>query len=149
MADFKTDHDALWAAVTEKLEAVVNTRISIPAGRNYFFIASKAHKDKFNYNITLVLRDKIASVGIETFNGEPVRDAINAIIAEAPNSHIVKSANMKQGAKNKSKWAWSVVANYEQMSNEEMVDWHVKTITDFYTFFEGATIDCPNSDANP
>ena len=148
MADFKTDHDALWAAVTERLEAVVNTRISVPAGRNYFFIASKAHKDKFNYNITLGLRDKVASVGIETFNGESVRDAINAIIAKAPKSHIIKKANMKQGTKNKSKWAWSVVANYEQMSNEELVDWHVDTITALYTLFESVDGGVSKQDNN-
>lgn len=137
MADFKTDNDALWTAVASQLVGLVKTRLSIPKGRAYFSIASGAHKKLIEYWAWFGSRDGKAQVDIETFGGEEAKAAIEALIAKAPAGHIIKTAEAKQGVKNKDKWFWPITIQYADMSDEQLAKWYVNTITALYTFFEG------------
>ena len=138
MAEFNLNFDALWEGVTAALNNVVKTRISIPKGRSYFSIASETHKGLITYQTEYRVRDSKAQVAIETFGGEEAKAAIEAIIAKAPEGHIIKTVEVKQGAKNKDKWAWPIQAPVADFNvyNGELVAWYVNTITALYTFFE-------------
>ena len=141
------DYDALWEEVTSKLKDEVTTRISIPKGRAYFYIASKPHKDTFTYVGGYSVRGKFASFGIESYCGEEGRDAIQALIDAAPKGHLIREAEAKQGTKNKTKWAWGVATSIE-MPREELVKWYVETIIAFYTFLEAQKpLDAEASDS--
>ena len=138
MAELNLNFDALWEGVTAALNNVVKTRISIPKGRSYFSIASETHKGLITYQTEYRVRDGKAQVAIETFGGEEAKAAIEAIIAKAPEGHIIKTVEVKQGAKNKDKWAWPIQAPVADFNvyNGELVAWYVNTITALYTFFE-------------
>ena len=141
------DYDALWEEVTSKLKDDVTTRISIPKGRAYFYIASKPHKDTFTYVGGYSVRGKFASFGIESYCGEEGRDAIQALIDAAPKGHLIRETEAKQGTKNKTKWAWGVATSIE-MPREELVKWYVETIIAFYTFLEAQKpLDAEASDS--
>ena len=138
MAELNLNFDALWEGVTAALNNVVKTRINIPKGRSYFSIASETHKGLITYQTEYRVRDGKAQVAIETFGGEEAKAAIEAIIAKAPEGHIIKTVEVKQGAKNKDKWAWPIQAHVADFNvyNGELVAWYVNTITALYTFFE-------------
>jgi outer membrane protein OmpA-like peptidoglycan-associated protein len=138
MVDFKTDNTALWKVVSSRLANTVKTRISIPEGRSYFSIASDKYKGLITYQTEFRARDGKAQVAIETFGGEAAKASIEAIIAKAPNDHIVKTATARQGAKNKDKWAWAITVSIENLTDEQLAEWYVKTISALYTFFEDA-----------
>ena len=129
------DYDALWEDVTSKLKSDVTTRISIPKGRAYFYIASQPHKNVFTYVGGYSVRGKFASFGIEAYCGEDGRDAIQALIDTAPKGHIVREAEAKQGTRNKTKWTWAVATSID-VPREELVKWYVDVIVDIYSFLE-------------
>lgn len=139
MADFKADNDALWEVVSSRLADTVKTRISIPKGRPYFTIASSSHKGLIAYQTEYRAREGKAQVAIETFGGEEAKAAVEAIIANAPEGHIIKSSEVKQGAKNKEKWAWPITVPVENLTDDQLAQWYVDTITALYTFFEAET----------
>ena len=129
------DYDALWEDVTSKLKSDVTTRISIPKGRAYFYIASQPHKNVFTYVGGYSVRGKFASFGIEAYCGEDGRDAIQAMIDTAPKGHIVRETEAKQGTRNKTKWTWAVATSID-VPREELVKWYVDVIVDIYSFLE-------------
>ena len=139
MEDFKLDFDILWGGVASCLEDTVKSRISIPKGRTYFSISSEAHKGMITYQTEFRTRDGKASVAIETYGGEEAKAAIEAMIAIAPEDHIIKTAEVKQGVKNKEKWAWPITTPIDGLNIMELVAWYVNTISDLYTFFEGVS----------
>jgi len=129
------DYDALWEDVTSKLKKDVTTRISIPKGRAYFYIASQPHKNVFTYVGGYSVRGKFASFGIEAYCGEDGRDAIQAMIDAAPQGHIIRETEAKQGTRNKTKWTWAVATSID-VPREELVKWYVDVIVDIYSFLE-------------
>ena len=129
------DYDALWEDVTSKLKKDVTTRISIPKGRAYFYIASQPHKNVFTYVGGYSVRGKFASFGIEAYCGEDGRDAIQAMIDTAPKGHIIRETEAKQGTRNKTKWTWAVATSID-IPREELVKWYVDVIVDIYSFLE-------------
>lgn len=129
------DYDALWEDVTLKLKKDVTTRISIPKGRAYFYIASQPHKNVFTYVGGYSVRGKFASFGIEAYCGEEGRDAIQAMIDAAPKGHIIRETEAKQGTRNKTKWTWAVATSID-IPREELVKWYVDVIVDIYSFLE-------------
>ena len=129
------DYDALWEDVTLKLKKDVTTRISIPKGRAYFYIASQPHKNVFTYVGGYSVRGKFASFGIEAYCGEDGRDAIQAMIDAAPQGHIIRETEAKQGTRNKTKWTWAVATSID-VPREELVKWYVDVIVDIYSFLE-------------
>ena len=129
------DYDALWEDVTLKLKKDVTTRISIPKGRAYFYIASQPHKNVFTYVGGYSVRGKFASFGIEAYCGEDGRDAIQAMIDAAPKGHIIRETEAKQGTRNKTKWTWAVATSID-IPREELVKWYVDVIVDIYSFLE-------------
>ena len=133
--DGGVDYDALWEAVTAKLAKEVKTRITAPKGRGYIVIASGVNKGNLTYICGYSVRAKIASVGIETYAGEEGRNAIQAMIDDAPKKFVLKDVEAKQGAKNKSKWAWGVGTSTEA-STDELVTWYAETVIELYKYFE-------------
>ena len=129
------DTDALWADVVAKLSAVKN-RISCPKGRPYFGIVSKHKKTaSCSYFVGYSPRGKFAWIDFETYGGEAARDAIMAIVDAAPEGHVCKSAEMKQGTRNKSKWALNISTSIDKPT-PELVDWYAENILAVYNLFE-------------
>ena len=93
--------ELLWEPVKEKLQKKVDIKISIPKGKSYMLCQSVAHKGQLGYCCTYGVRAGEAVVVFETYGGEEVRDAINAVVLAAPEGHPVKQAIMSQGKKNK------------------------------------------------
>ena len=60
---------------------------------------------------------------------------IEDIIIKKNISDTIKNLKMKQGVKNKDKWSW-IVSDSLDKTDKELVDWFVKTITQFYNSFE-------------
>ena len=142
------DTDALWEAMVAKLAGEVKTRISLPKGRPYFTIASAKHKSLISYLGVYSVRGKSASVGFETYCAEEGKAAIESMIATAPEGHIIKSIEAKQGAKNKDKWCWMVETSNDK-SLEELAQWYADLILEFYRFFESietsSSVSAPTS----
>lgn len=143
--DGEVDTDALWADVISKLKGI-NSRISTPKGRPYFYIASNTHKGSVTYMIGYSSRANSAWVSIESYGGEAARDAIKAMIANVPKNNIVSKAELKQGTRNKSRWALTVTESAEKPI-DEVVKWYAESIMDFYAFVEKATPIKVNSTA--
>ena len=74
-------------------------------------------------------------MGIETQEGETGKKEIEDIIIKKNISDTIKNLKMKQGVKNKDKWSW-IVSDSLDKTDKELVDWFVKTITQFYNSFE-------------
>lgn len=148
MANFTLENEALWEAVAAQLSDTVKTRFNIPKGRSYCSITSGMHKGLIEYWAQFLVRENKAQAEIETFGGEEAKSTIEAIIKTAPEGHIIKSATVKQGAKNKDKWAWSVTTSLEGLNDEQLVKWYADTLKAFYTFFEGVNSVAPKQDDN-
>ncbi|MBO5814256.1 MAG: hypothetical protein J6R13_07065 [Alistipes sp.] len=130
------DTDAMWADVVSKLDVVQN-RITCPKGRPYISFASKTHKKNIAYWAGYSPRGEFAWVCIETYGGEAARDAIMAIVDSAPRGHICTTAEMKQGARNKAKWALTLTTSIDKPTSE-LVNWYADNLLAFYKFFEAA-----------
>ena len=131
--------ELLWEPVKEKLQKKVDIKISIPKGKSYMLCQSVAHKGQLGYCCTYGVRAGEAVVVFETYGGEEVRDAINAVVSAAPEGHPVKQAIMSQGKKNKDKWAWSIRRNVGKDDNE-LIDWYVEMLLACYKFMESAEL---------
>ena len=131
--------ELLWEPVKEKLQKKVDIKISIPKGKSYMLCQSVAHKGQLGYCCTYGVRAGEAVVFFETYGGEEVRDAINAVVSAAPDGHPVKQAIMSQGKKNKDKWAWSIRRNVGKDDNE-LIDWYVEMLLACYKFMESAEL---------
>ena len=129
------DIDALWETVTTKLKEEVITRISVPKGKAYFTIGSAVFKGCLSYAAGYSVKSGMATVGIETFGGEQMKQIIDKKIATAPSDFVLKATESKQGVKNKDKWTWSVGTSINNSTNE-LVQWYVDTMLSLYRFFE-------------
>lgn len=134
--DAAVDTDAMWADVVSKLDVVQN-RITCPKGRPYMSFVSKTHKKNISYWAGYSPRGEFVWVCIETYGGEAARDAIMAIVEKAPKGHICAKAEMKQGARNKDKWALTVTTSIDKPTSE-LVEWYADNLLAFYKLFEDA-----------
>jgi hypothetical protein len=132
----EVDTDAMWADVVAQLDVVKNS-ITCPKGRPYISFASKTHKKNISYWAGYSPRGEYAWVCIETYGGEAARDAIMSIVKSAPKGHICTAAEMKQGARNKEKWALTVTTSIDKPTSE-LVEWYVESLLAYYKFFEDA-----------
>lgn len=127
--------DKLWSDVSKQIVPQVKSRVSIPKGRAYMFLKSKSHNDLFFYTLGYSVRSCTASVSIETFGGEDAKMFIEKLMAQSNVESPLKSIPVKQGAKNKNKWAWTISNNIDK-TDADLLKWYVDTILSFYHFFE-------------
>ena len=78
-----------------------------------------------------------ASLNIEKISSviKFIKDIDKDIIIKKNISDTIQNLKMKQGVKNKDKWSW-IVSDSLDKTDDELVDWFVKTITQFYNSFE-------------
>jgi hypothetical protein len=125
--------DKLWDRVIAKLSESINAPITNPRGRPY--IIMKSETKVLSYVLGYSVRYGLASVSVETYQGEIIRDRVNAFIADNQITSTIENLIMKQGAKRKDKWAWTVSDTLDK-PKEELVEWFVKTATTFHNTFE-------------
>lgn len=126
--------NGIWESVIGGLKQFVKTEIKHPSNRPYIYFNSPS-SERFNYSLWYSERYGLASVGIETQEGETGKKEIEDIIIKKNISDTIKNLKMKQGVKNKDKWSW-IVSDSLDKTDKELVDWFVKTITQFYNSFE-------------
>jgi hypothetical protein len=76
---------------------------------------------------------------METYGGEVVRGKILAAIANIPDAHPLKHAELVQGKRNKNKWAWSLKHNIDK-SDAGLVKWYAETLLAVYAVMEDMTL---------
>ena len=128
----------LWNKVISGIKGIIMEHINNPKGRPYIFFKS-SKIPSLTYSIGYSIRYGMSSVGVEIFQGESGRKKIEDFILGNGIDLSIPNLNVKQGAKNKDKWAWSVSDTIEK-SDEELVEWYIKTILLFYNEFERNTI---------
>ena len=74
-------------------------------------------------------------VSIETDQAEEAKEKIDKFICENEINSKIPNLRIKQGAKNKNKWAWSVTDTLYK-TESELVDWFANTSLLFYHSFE-------------
>ena len=125
--------DKLWDRVIAKLGENIDAPITNPKGRPY--IIMKSNTKVLSYVLGYSVRYGLTSVSVETYRGEIIRDRVNDFIADNQVMSTIENLTMKQGAKRKDKWAWTVSDSLDK-SEEELIDWFVKTAISFYNTFE-------------
>ena len=95
----------------------------------------KSNTKVLSYVLGYSIRYGLASVSVETYQGEIIRDRVNDFIANNQVMSTIDNLIMKQGAKRKDKWAWTVSDTLDK-PDEELIEWFVKTTTTFYNTFE-------------
>lgn len=124
----------LWDSVISGLNGRINEHINNPKGRPYIFFKSTKVPD-LTYSIGYSTRYGMTSVGVEIFTGEEGKKQMEDYIFTNKIDSTIHNLKIKQGAKRKDKWAWSVSDTIEK-SYDEIVDWYVSTILLFYKEFE-------------
>ena len=125
--------DKLWDCVIAKLAENIHAPITNPKGRPYIFI--KSDTKVLCYVLGYSVRYGLTSVSVETYQGDIMRDRVNDFIDCNGVMSTIENLIMKQGAKRKNKWAWTVSDTLDK-PYEELVDWFVKTTIIFYNTFE-------------
>lgn len=127
--------DSLWENVKNRINNRIENHVSTPQGRPYIFIKNKNfNKDKkFEYTCQISVRSGIISVAFNAYGGENERDNINAYLDN--NDDKLSNIVLKQGAKDKEKWAWCVLDSLDK-SNDELIDWFENTFFSMYKVFE-------------
>jgi hypothetical protein len=137
-SDFSWDVK-LWEPVKAELLKHMKVKVSIPKGRTYMGVPSIANKGDLAVWASYGVRESTAYVSMETYGGEVVRDRILKAIANIPNAHILKHAELVQGKKNKNKWAWSIKNNMDK-SDSGLVKWYVDVIISLCEAMENMTL---------
>ena len=127
--------DELWQSVKKRLAVQMKSNINIPKGKSYFLFQSETYKGQISYIAGYSVRFGLASVGIETYGGDDIKKMIESKIDTAPEDYPLKTVEVKQGSKNKDKWAWSITTPIDK-SNENLVRWYVEQLISIYNFFE-------------
>jgi hypothetical protein len=72
---------------------------------------------------------------METYGGEVMRDKILAAIANLPDTHPLKYAELLQGKRNKNKWAWSIHEAIDKNDNN-IIKWYSDRLLAVYAIME-------------
>lgn len=126
--------DKLWDAVIAKIKGIITVNIINTPGRPYIKFASPSRSDFF-YDLAYSVRFGITNVTITTYKGEKAKYEMNSYIESNDIVSHIPTLILKQGAKNKEKWAW-IVSDTLDKPFDELVDWFADTILTFYKEFE-------------
>ena len=124
----------LWEPLKEHLLSHINIKMSIPKDKPYCHINSGIIKGAI-YSILYSVRTGEACVSYETFGGEETKSIVEGKIANAPEGHVIKSAVISQGKKNKDKWSWTMSLNIDK-SDSNLLNWYEETLMAFYLLIE-------------
>ncbi len=125
----------LWEPVKAELLKHMKMKVSIPKGRPYMGIPSVSNKGNVAAWASYGVRDSTAFVSMETYGGDTMRDKILAAIANIPDTHPLKNAELVQGKRNKNKWAWAIQRNMDK-SDSSLVKWYAEMLLAIYSVME-------------
>lgn len=126
--------DNLWNSVIDKIKSTIGSSISNPKGRPYINFNSPRRKDFF-YDCGYSVRYGITTVTISTLNGEDAKTQMDEFIAKNDVLTLLPDLKLKQGTKQKNKWAWLITDTLDK-TDDELVNWFADTILKFYSIFE-------------
>lgn len=126
--------DNLWNSVIDKIKSTIGSSISNPKGRPYINFNSPRRKDFF-YDCGYSVRYGITTVTITSLNGEDAKNQMNEFIAKNDVLTQLPNLKLKQGTKQKNKWAWLITDTLDK-TDDELVNWFADTILKFYSIFE-------------
>lgn len=126
--------DNLWNSVIDKIKSTIGSSISNPKGRPYINFNSPRRKDFF-YDCGYSVRYGITTVTISTLNGEDAKKQMDKFIAKNDVLTQLPDLKLKQGTKQKNKWAWLITDTLDK-TDDELVNWFADTILKFYSIFE-------------
>ena len=126
--------DNLWNSVIDKIKSTIGSSISNPKGRPYINFNSPRRKDFF-YDCGYSVRYGITTVTISTLNGEDAKTQMDEFIAKNDVLTQLPNLKLKQGTKQKNKWAWLITDTLDK-TDDELVNWFADTILKFYSIFE-------------
>lgn len=126
--------DNLWNSVIDKIKSTIGSSISNPKGRPYINFNSPRRKDFF-YDCGYSVRYGITTVTISTLNGEDAKKQMDEFIAKNDVLTQLPDLKLKQGTKQKNKWAWLITDTLDK-TDDELVNWFADTILKFYSIFE-------------
>ena len=126
--------DNLWNSVIDKIKSTIGSSISNPKGRPYINFNSPRRKDFF-YDCGYSVRYGITTVTISTLNGEDAKTQMDEFIAKNDVLTQLPDLKLKQGTKQKNKWAWLITDTLDK-TDDELVNWFADTILKFYIIFE-------------
>lgn len=126
--------DNLWNSVIDKIKSTIGSSISNPKGRPYINFNSPRRKDFF-YDCGYSVRYGITTVTISTLNGEDAKTQMDEFIAKNDVLTQLPDLKLKQGTKQKNKWAWLITDTLDK-TDDKLVNWFADTILKFYSIFE-------------
>jgi hypothetical protein len=124
----------MWNPVKELILSQINLKMNIPKGRQYCYINSVTHQG-CSYYLVYSVRNKLATVHFETYDGEEGKMQIENLISQAPSDHPIRQTEVSQGKRNKMKWAWTC-NNYIDRQDESLIKWYADTLVAMYSFPE-------------
>ena len=124
----------MWNPVKELILSQINLKMNIPKGRQYCYINSVTHQG-CSYYLVYSVRNKLATVHFETYDGEEGKMQIENLISQAPSDHPIRQTEVSQGKRNKMKWAWTC-NNYIDRQDESLIKWYADTLVAMYSFLE-------------
>lgn len=125
----------LWEPIKAELLKNVSVKMTIPKGKPYVIIQSVANKGKIACGISYSVRESEVYVWMETYRGEEMKEKILTAVSKLPSDHLLKSAELGQGKKNKNKWAWSIKQRIDK-TDPGLVKWCSDRILAIYTTME-------------
>ena len=125
----------LWEPIKAELLKNVSVKMTIPKGKPYVIIQSVVNKGKIACGITYSVRESEVYVWMETYQGEEMKEKILTAMSKLPSDHLLKSAELGQGKKNKNKWAWSIKQQIEK-TDSNLVKWCSDRILAVYIAME-------------
>lgn len=125
----------LWEPIKAELLKNVSVKMTIPKGKPYVIIQSVVNKGKIACGITYSVRESEVYVWMETYRGEEMKEKILTAMSKLPSDHLLKSAELGQGKKNKNKWAWSIKQQIEK-TDSNLVKWCSDRILAVYIAME-------------
>lgn len=125
----------LWEPIKAELLKNVSVKMTIPKGKPYVIIQSVANKGKIACGISYSVRESEVYVWMETYQGEEMKEKILTAMSKLPSDHLLKSAELGQGKKNKNKWAWSIKQQIEK-TDSNLVKWCSDRILAIYIAME-------------
>ena len=125
----------LWEPIKAELLKNVSVKMTIPKGKPYVIIQSVANKGKISCGISYSVRESEVYVWMETYQGEEMKEKILTAMSKLPSDHLLKSAELSQGKKNKNKWAWSIKQQIEK-TDSNLVKWCSDRILAVYIAME-------------
>ena len=126
--------EEIWRPAKDMILSQANLKINIPKGKQYCLVNSVAHPG-CAYFMVYSVRNNLATVQFETYDGEEGKEKFEHLIAQAPANHIIRQTEMSQGKRNKSKWAWTISNNIDKQ-DKNLIKWYADTLVAMYTFLE-------------